>query len=428
MTHPTRPTTSSAARRVVVTGMGLISPIGHDVETATDAAFAGRDGFRDCTDLMASYGVDPPVHVAATVEGFDVGAYVPAKLVDWCDRATGYALAAAEQALASATLTFDQALRDRTGAVIGASGPGADLYHRAGRQLFGCGDWSSLPGRVTPQLSGSIYSAMIAHKHGFRGPTWCVVNACATGVTAMAAAADAIRLDRADLMLAGGTDAILGPIALGSMRNAKALNPTTDPRAPCRPFSADREGLVVGEGAGVVVLEELEHARRRGATILAELLGDAQTNDAGHVYRPDTSGASWGRTMQIALDRAGVDAAEVDVVSAHAPSTRYGDLTETRALKRVLGPRAYDVPVSATKSVHGHLYGAAGAVETILALAAMRSERVLPTMHLRQPDPECDLDYVANRGRRQAARVLLKSSFGFGGTNACAVFRLPQAP
>lgn len=409
------------SRAVVITGMGLVCPLGATLDVALKSALAGRDGFVRCDHLLPFE--EPPIRVAGLVPDFDPGAHVPAWLDGWFDRGTAYALAAAEQAIAAAQLHWSPALQDRTGVVLGASGPGHVLMHRAADTLHRAG-WQALPGRLAPQLSGNILPAMVARRHGLRGPNFCVINACATGLTALALAADAIRSGRADVMIAGGGDAMVAPVAMGSMRNANALNPTADPVAPCRPFSADRAGLVVGEGAGVVVLEARAHAEARGARPLATLLGEAMTNDAGHVYRPDTSGASWGRTIEQALAAAGVAPEAIDLVSAHAPSTRFGDSTETRALRIALGPHADRAPVSATKSLHGHLYGGAGAVESILALAAMAEGWILPTRHLRVADPECDLDYVAEGPRRGRPRVLLKNSFGFGGTNTCAVFAL----
>ena len=265
--------------------------------------------------------------------------------------------------------------------------------------------------------------ALIALQHGFRGPNLGIVNACAASGAALAVAADLIRAGRASVVVAGGTEAAIGINVFGSMTSAGAINPTDDPVRACKPFSVDRAGLVVGEGCGLLVLEDADDARARGARVLGEILGEAQTNDAHHVYSPEEGGASWKRTMALALESAGLEPGDVDVVSAHAASTPKGDLTETQAIKGLFGERAYDLAVCATKSMHGHSFGASGAIETVLALGGLIEGKQVPTINLDEPDPECDLDYVANRGRETKGRVLIKNSFGFGGTNACTVIR-----
>ncbi len=406
-------------RDVVITGMGLVSALGHTVEEAVTAAWRGEDGFRRCDALL--HGGDGEAlgcRVAATVEGFDAMKWVPRRVGGWHDRSTAYALAAVDEALGEAGLDIPG---ERVGTIIGQAAPGNTLYHQALKLAFTQGSAASLPGRMLPQMSGHIASATVALQQRFKGPSFSVVDACATGATALALAADTIRLGRADAMVAGATDAPIGLTIFGSMLSAGAMHRTDDPERACRPFCADRAGLVVGEGAAILVLEAEETARARGARIYGRMLGEAQTNDAFHIYSPEPTGTSWSRTMSLALAAAGRRAADVDWVSAHAASTGLGDAVEVLAVRDALGPRAGQIPVSSTKSMHGHTFGAAGAIETVLAIAAMNRGWILPTANLTQPDEACDLDHVPDYQRLGSARTLLKNSFGFGGTNTCMV-------
>lgn len=409
---------------IVISGMGVMCALGKRVEEAVGRAWAGEAGFQRCDSaLWGALGDALECRVAATVDDFDAGRWVPARAAEWTDRATGFALAAAAEAIEQAGLTDSAVAPERVGVVIATAAPGNTLYHRSLRAAFD-GGAAELPGRMLPQLSAHIATSLLAMQHGFRGPTFAVVDACASGATAVALAADTIRAGRADAMVVCGTDAPIGLTVFGSMLNARAMNPTDDPHRPCRPFSPDRAGLVVGEGAGALVLEAAHVAAARGVVARTALLGEAQTNDAYHIYRPVPTGESWARCMRLALSRADRDPADVDYVSAHAASTPLGDLAETRAIKTALGARANEVPVSATKSMHGHTFGAAGTIETVLAVAAMERGWVLPTAGLTGPDPECDLDYVPEAHRQASTGLLLKNSFGFGGTNTCLVMGL----
>ena len=408
---------------IVISGMGVVCALGHRIEEAVTRAWSGDSGFRRCDDaLWGDHGRELRCRVAATVESFDIERWVPPRAAAWVDRATGFAMAAASEAIEGAGLS-EGAAGDRVGVVIATAAPGNTLYHRSFQAAF-AGGAAELPGRMLPQLSGHIAASMLAMQHGFTGPTFGVVDACASGATAVALAADVIRAGRADTMVVCGTDAPIGLTIFGSMLNAGAMNPTDDPDRPCRPFSPDRAGLVVGEGAGALVLEASQIAIARGVRARTALLGEAQTNDAYHIYRPVPSGDSWARTMQLALGRADRAPSDVGYVSAHAASTPLGDVAETRAIKTALGARARDIPVSATKSMHGHTFGAAGAIETVLAVAAMERGWVLPTANLAGGDPECDLDYVPDTHRHADTGLLLKNSFGFGGTNTCLVLGL----
>jgi 3-oxoacyl-(acyl-carrier-protein) synthase len=272
-------------------------------------------------------------------------------------------------------------------------------------------------------ITGTAVTGLAAIRHQLRGPSLGVANACASGTSAILAAADQIRLGRADAMLAGGCESSMrGLVAYASFVDA-GMNPTTEAAFACTPFAANRRGFVLAEGAGMVVLERLDHARARGARVLAILAGGALANDAYHVISPDPTGEAWARVIRLALADADVGPDEVDVVSAHATATPQGDIAETRAIRRVLGAQADRVLVSATKSMHGHAFGAAGAIETVLALAAMQQDLVLPTIDLASPDPACDLDYVATGARRTSVRVLVKNGFGAGGVSSALVFR-----
>lgn len=409
---------------VVITGMGTVCALGHTVSEAVEAAWRGEAGFRRCDHLLQGpAGAELRCRVAATVEGFDPARWVSERVGEWHDRSTAYALAAAFEAMQQAGVLDSACVRaERVGTVIGQAAPGNTLYHHVLRRCYeepnGAGQ---LPGRMLPQLSGHIAGASIALERGFRGPSFAVVDACATGATALALAADQIRLGRADIMIAGATDAPIGLPVFGSMLNAQAMHATLDPARPCRPFSSDRAGLIVGEGAGILVLESADSAEARGATVLGRMLGEAQTNDAFHIYSPEPNGAGWSRTMRLALAAAGRSPVDIDWVSAHAASTPIGDRVEALAVQDALGPHANEIPMSATKSLHGHCFGASGAIETALAVAAMNRGWILPTAGLDGPGPVAALDHVPDVRRHGRARTLLKNAFGFGGTNTSLV-------
>jgi 3-oxoacyl-[acyl-carrier-protein] synthase II len=404
--------------------MGVVCALGNTVGEAVEAAFAGTNAIARCDKYMwGEYGAKIPIQVGGVVTGFDAAKFAPAKYVDNYDPCVLFALAAAKEALDDSGLTFPGDLRDRTGVLIGTAVTGNWTWHRALHMAFVEKRAEQMPGSYIMQISGNMPSGLVALTHKFRGPNVAVVNACSTGGVAISLAADFIRHGRADVTVAGGTEAAIGLAMYGSLTGARAINPTANPERACRPFSADRAGLVKGEGCGVVILEPLENAQARGAKVYGEILGDSLTNDAYHIISPEPTGESWARAMRAAMENAGVAPEEVDYISAHAASTGAGDLAETRAIKKAFGERAYRIPVSSTKSMHGHAFGATGAIEMVLALAAMQRGWVLPTINLTAPDPECDLDYVPNHGRAQETHVLLKNSFGFGGANSCVVVR-----
>jgi 3-oxoacyl-[acyl-carrier-protein] synthase II len=411
-------------RRVAITGLGIVCPLGNSVSEAVANAFAGKSGIRSNKEYMwGEYGEKIPVGVGGTVVDFDESKFVPERFKGIYDPIVTFALAAAEEALTDSGIDFTEQMRDRTGVLIATAVTGSYTWHKMLHQVYAEKKAEELPGHYVMQVSGNMPAGLVALKHKFRGPNVGIVNACASGGTTMGIAADYIRTGRADVIVAGGTESAIGPAMCGSLAGAHAIHQTHDPERACRPFSIDRAGLVIGEGSAIVIMEPMDQAEARGAKIYGEFLGDAQTNDAYHIISPDPSGDGWERTINIALEAAGIDRSEVDYISAHAASTKLGDLVETMAIKKTFGDRAYEIPVSATKSMHGHSFGATGAIEGVLALAAMCQGKVLPTISLTKPDPECDLDYVPNVGREQESHVLMKNSFGFGGTNSVSLIR-----
>jgi 3-oxoacyl-[acyl-carrier-protein] synthase II len=360
--------------------------------------------------------------VGGTVDAFDSGDLLEPKFASRQEPATLFALAAAAEALAQAGLTEDVD-RDRIGCAIGAGLAGAELWHRALHTAYGAGRPDDIARMAAIGITGTAVTGLLAIRHRLRGPSLGIANACASGTSAIIAGADQIRLGRADAMIVGGCESSMRSLMTYASFVDAGMNPTSDPVAACTPFAAGRRGFVLAEGAGMLVLERLDLARARGARVLAVLAGGALANDAFHVISPDTSGDSWARVIRMALADAGVAADEIDAVSAHATATPLGDVAETRALRAVLGARADHVPVSATKSMHGHAFGAAGAIESVLAIAAMQEGVVLPTIDLATPDPECDLDYVSSGVRRHPVRVLLKNGFGAGGVATALVLR-----
>lgn len=416
------------APTVVITGLGLVCPLGNSVPVALAAARRGASGIRAYQSRWSDP-AQPHLHhrVGGTVVDFDADAVLEPRLAARHEPATLFALAAAGEALAQAGLEVGGD-RDRFGCAIGAGLAGGELWHRALHAAYALDRTDEIARMAAIQITGTAVTGAIAIRHRLRGPTLGVANACASGTSAIALGADQIRMGRADVMVVGGCESSMrGLVTYASFLDA-GMNPTRDPVGACAPFSAGRRGFVLAEGAGVLVLERLDLARARGARILGVVAGSAMVNDAHHVISPDPSGAPWARAIELALADAGVSAAHVDAVSAHGTGTTQGDVAETRALRRVFGRRAEAVPVSATKSMHGHAFGAAGAIETALAVAAMGEGVVLPTINLDQPDPACDLDYVPHRARDHAVDVLLKTGFGAGGVSTALVIRRGPTP
>ncbi len=404
-------------RRVVVTGVGIVSPLGNTAQATWDAARAGRSGVGAITRFDPS---DLPVRFGGEVKGFDPGQWIDKKEIKKMDAFIHYAMAAAQMAVEDAALDIGDATRERIGVYVGSGigGIGGIEYYHS--QLVEGGPRKVSPFFI-PMVLINLASGQIAIRLGLEGPNSCAVTACATGVHCIGDAYHIVRRGDADAMLAGGAESAFTPLTVSGFAAARALSSRNDdPEHASRPFDRDRDGFVLGEGAGVVVLETLDRALARKATIYGEILGYGLTGDAYHITAPPDDADGAVRCMRMALSNAGISPAEVDHVNAHATST-FADKIETKALKTVLGDHALKVPVSALKSMMGHLLGGAGGVETALAFMTLRHGVILPTINLENPDPECDLDYVSEGARKQNVRVILKNSFGFGGTNASLV-------
>jgi 3-oxoacyl-[acyl-carrier-protein] synthase II len=409
-------------RRVVVTGLGCISPVGNTVAQAWRALCAGQSGIGPITHFDASAFA---CQIAGEVKGFDIESVMPAKEARTMDRFIHFGVAAAQQAIEDAALPHGEALDDdsaaRIGCLIGSGIGGLPMIEATHTEYTNRG-----PRRISPFfVPASITNMVAGHvsmRHGFKGPNLAVVTACTTGLHSIGVAARMIEYGDADVMIAGGTESTVSPLGIGGFAAMRALSTrNNDPQAASRPWDKDRDGFVLGEGAGVVVLERLEHAQARGARIYAEVVGYGMSADAGHMTAPNMDGPR--RAMLNALNNGDVSPNEVDYVNAHGTSTPLGDINETLAIKAALGVQATRTVVSSTKSMTGHLLGGAGGLESVFTVLALHHGRVPPTINLDQPDPECDLDYCANEARDVSIQVALKNNFGFGGTNGSLVLR-----
>lgn len=406
---------------IAITGVGVVCPLGNSVSAALEAARRGQSGIRRYRSAWAdARHPELQERVGGTVVDFQIDGLIDPQFAERQDPAVLFALAAADEALRQAGLS-DADEPERRGCAVGAGLAGAELYHRALRGAYETGQ--PIPRMAAIAITGTAVTGQLALRHGLAGPSLGVANACGSGTSAIIVGADQIRLGRADVMLVGGCESSMRSLLSYASFTAAGMHATKEPQGACSPFAAGRRGFVLAEGAGMLVLERLDRARARGARVLASLVGSAMTNDAYHVISPEPSGTAWARVMRLALEDAGIAPDEVDAVSAHATATHAGDIAEARAIRRVLGPHATRVPVSATKSMHGHAFGAAGAIETVLAIAAMQDELVLPTINLHEPDPECELDHVAHEARRHPTRVLIKNGFGAGGVATSLVLR-----
>ena len=405
-------------RRVVITGLGTLNPLGNDVSTTWASIMAGRSGVGPIT-LFEAAGYE--TRIAGEVKEFDPVARFGRKEARRMARLSQLALAAAGQALVDAGLTGDPETRRRAGVIVGSGMGALDPIHEAADTLRERG-----PGRVSPffvpMMLADTPAALISINHGLSGPNLAVYSACASGNNAIGEAAATIRRGAADVMLAGGTEACILPLALAGFGVMGAISTRNDdpPRAS-RPFDAGRDGFVVSEGAALLVLEEREHALARGATIHGELLGYGSSADAYHLTMPTERGEGAAESMRAALRDAGLTVDDIDYINAHGTSTPLNDRAETAAIKRLFGARAYAIPVSSTKSMTGHLLGAAAALEAILCLLALRDGCLPPTINYEQPDPDCDLDYVPNAARPVALRAVMSNAFGLGGHNATII-------
>ncbi len=409
-----------AARRVVVTGLGCVTPLGIDVEGSWKNCLAGRSGVGPITKFDAA---GLKTQIAAEVKGFDPSEYMDRREVKKMDTFIQYAVAAARMAVADAGLEIGEAEAERVGVSIGAGLgglPGIEAQHKV---LLESG-----PRRVSPffipMVIANLAPGYVAIQTGAKGPNLSIVTACATGSHSIGEAWHAIRRGDADVMLAGGVESTITPLAVAGFNAMRALSTRNDePERASRPFDKDRDGFVMGEGGAVLILEELERARARGAEIYAELAGYGATCDAYHITAPDPQGDGAARCMEAALRSAGLAPDGLDYINAHGTSTPFNDYYETLAIKRVFGHHAKRLWVSSTKSMTGHLLGAAGSVEAAFSVLALRDQVAPPTINYDTPDPGCDLDYVPNEAREGRIRTALSNSFGFGGTNASLLFR-----
>ncbi|RMA63005.1 3-oxoacyl-[acyl-carrier-protein] synthase II [Acidovorax sp. 100] len=409
-------------RRVVVTGLGCVSPVGNTVAESWANLLAGQSGIDLITKFDAS---NFACKIAGEVKGLDLESYISAKDARAMDAFIHYGIAAAAQAVQDAGLPTGEALSEefatRIACVIGSGIGGLPLIENTHAELVSRG-----PRRITPFfVPASIINMVAGHvsmRFGFKGPNLAVVTACTTGLHCIGEAGRMIEYGDADVVVAGGTESTVSPLGIGGFAAMRALSTRNDdPKTASRPWDKDRDGFVLGEGAGVMVLEEYEHAKARGAKIYAELSGFGMSADAGHMTAPNMDGPR--RAMLSALRNAGINADQVDYLNAHGTSTPLGDINETNAIKAALGDHAYKTVVSSTKSMTGHLLGGAGGIESVFTVLALHEQKVPPTINLFNQDPECDLDYCANTARDMKIDVAVKNNFGFGGTNGTLVFK-----
>ncbi|RXT15080.1 beta-ketoacyl-ACP synthase II [Ammoniphilus sp. CFH 90114] len=406
--------------RVVITGMGVISPIGKSVEEFWSNLLAGKSGVDHITAFDVS---EYPTRIAAEVKDFNAENYMDKKEVKRTDRFVQFAIAAAKLAMENAGLNMDEVNRDRVGVYVGSGIGGLGTFEDQHRTLMEKG-----PKRVSPffipMMIANMGSGQVSIILGAKGPNSAAVTACATGTNSIGDAFKIIQRGEADVMFAGGSEATIRPTGLAGFCSAKAMSTRNDePQKASRPFDLDRDGFVMGEGSGVLVLESLEHAKQRGAKIFAEIVGYGMSGDAHHLTMPAPEGEGAARCMKMAIRDAGINPEEIDYINAHGTSTEYNDKFETMAIKATLGDHAYKVAVSSTKSMTGHLLGAAGAIEAIACVKAIEDQTIPPTINYETPDPDCDLDYVPNVPRKAKVNVTLSNSLGFGGHNATIIIK-----
>ncbi len=405
-------------RRVVVTGMGVLSPIGNNITEFWEGLSSGRNGIAEITQFDTS---EYSVRIAGEVKNLNFEDYIEKRELNRMDRFTAFALITAQQAVESAGITSDNVDPLQVGVIIGSGIGGIHTFTEQHNRLL------KSPRRVSPffipAMITDIAAGQVSIKYGFKGPNYAVVSACATANHVIGDALRLIKYGDADVIVAGGVDATINPMSVAGFANMKALSRNPDPDSASRPFDLNRNGFVMGEGGGILVLEELEHALKRNAPIICELAGYGATADAYHLTSPDPDGDGAIRSMRRAIEDAGLSTEDVDYINAHGTSTPYNDRTETKAIKTLFGDHAYKLAVSSTKSMTGHLLGAAGGVESIASILAIQHSTLPPTIHYDTPDPDCDLDYVPNMKRTKSVRVAISNTFGFGGHNATLLFK-----
>ncbi|MGD7052643.1 beta-ketoacyl-ACP synthase II [Sutcliffiella horikoshii] len=406
-------------KRVVVTGLGAVTPIGLNVNEAWENAIKGVSGVGPLTRVDSE---KFPAKVAAEITDFNAEDFMDKKEARRMDRFTQYAIAASFMAVKDANLDITDEIAPRVGVWVGSGIGGMETFEQQYKTFLEKGARRVSPFFV-PMMIPDMATGQISIALGAKGVNSCTVTACATGTNSIGDAFKVIQRGDADVMISGGTEAPLTEMSFAGFSSAKALSMNPDPKTASRPFDANRDGFVMGEGAGIVVLEELEHALARGARIYAEIVGYGATGDAHHITAPAPGGEGGVRAMRMAIKDAGLQPGDIDYINAHGTSTEYNDKFETLAIKEVLGAHASDVAISSTKSMTGHLLGAAGGVEAIFTIKAIENAVIPPTINLDTPDPECDLDYVPNEARHKEVKAAMSNSLGFGGHNATIVFK-----
>ncbi|MDU9417269.1 beta-ketoacyl-ACP synthase II [Staphylococcus lloydii] len=409
----------SKAQRVVITGVGVLSPIGNDAKTSWENALNGVNGI----DKITRIDTDPyNVHLAGELKDFNIENFIEKKEARRMDRFTQYALVAAREAVQDAKLEINEDNANNIGVWIGAGIGGMETFENAHNTLLNKG-----PRRVSPffvpMLIPDMATGQVSIDLGAKGPNGSTVTACATGTNSIGEAFKIIQRGDADAMITGGTEAPITDMAIAGFSASRALSTNDDPETACRPFQIGRDGFVMGEGAGIVVLESLESAKARGAEIYAEVVGYGTTGDAYHITAPAPEGEGGSRAMQAAINDAGIEAKDIQYLNAHGTSTPVGDLTEVQAIKNTFGDASKSLKVSSTKSMTGHLLGATGGIEAIFSALSIRDSRIAPTIHVESPDPECDLDFVPNTAQDLDITYAMSNSLGFGGHNAVLVFK-----
>ncbi|GIP64297.1 3-oxoacyl-[acyl-carrier-protein] synthase 2 [Virgibacillus pantothenticus] len=410
-------------RRVVITGLGAVTPVGNNVNDMWQSLIFGKSGIDFVTKVDKE---QFPAKVAAEVKDFDPSPYIDKKDVRKMDLFTQYAVVASKMAVEDAALPIDDSNRNRVGVWIGCGIGGMQTWEDQHRKLLEKG-----PKRVSPffvpMMIPDMAAGQVSIQLGAKGINSCTVTACASGASSIGDAFKAVQRGDADAIITGGTEAPISNMAFAGFSSARALSVNENPKKASRPFDKNRDGFVMGEGCGILVLEDLETALARGAHIYAEIVGYGATGDAYHITAPAENGEGAARAMEMALNDAAVESTEVDYINAHGTSTELNDKFETAAIKAVLGDHANDVAISSTKSMTGHLLGAAGGVESVISIKAIVEDTIPPTINYEVPDPDCDLDYVPNKARKQNVNVVLTNSLGFGGHNVALVFKKYQA-
>ncbi len=406
--------------RVVVTALAAITPLGNDLETSWENLLAGKSGIGPVTSFDAS-GFD--TKIAGEVKDFEPTKYINAKAARRMEKFTQFAVAASNMLMERAGWDIPPEEADRAGVIIGVGLGGLEGIERQHQKLIEAGPDRIIPFFI-PTIIANMAAGMVSIEHGTRGANICTTTACSSGTHAIGLAYSEIKLGRNDVMICGGTESTITPLAFSGFNAMKALSTRNDdPEHASRPFDKDRDGFVIGEGCGLMLLESLDHAKKRGATILAEVVGAGASGDAYHMAAPPEDGSSAAIAMRKAIEEAGISPSEVDHINAHATSTNLGDLGETRAIKSVFGAHAKDIAICSNKGQMGHLLGAAGGVEGVFSVMTIHTGIIPGTVNQITPDPECDLDYGAGGARKKQVEYVLSNSFGFGGTNGCMLFK-----